>query len=270
MTLSVGCHQLSLSPRKAENLDKVLDLMEESDACIDVFPEYTMGVPESGLTRRYVQLNAEPLTGEFVNKVLEKTSQKRSAVVFTTFLLEGRSVYNAAILAYDGEIKTIYRKIHLFDAFGYRESELFEAGRRLALTRFRAFRVGLAVCFDLRFPELFRALASRGADLFIVPSGWYRGEHKVDQWRILTKARAHENNSYLIGVNQTRPLFIGHSTVVSPMGNTVREVQEEPASFTARLSRQEVEEAKKLLPIISLSRPDVYRKFRPSPDNERL
>ncbi len=261
MALSIGCHQLSLSARKAQNLDKILDLMKESDASLDVFPEYTMGVPTGGLTRRYVQANAEPLTGEFVNKVLAKTAQRQSAAVFSTFLLEGKSIYNAAILACNGEIKSIYRKIHLFDAFGYRESDLFEAGRNLALTKLGEFQIGLAVCFDLRFPELFRALAIRGADLFVVPSGWYKGKHKIGQWRTLTKARAHENTSYLVGVNQTHPLFIGHSMVVSPMGNTVREIQDEPLSFTVRLKPQEVEEAKKLMPIVSLSRPDIYKRF---------
>jgi len=261
MSLSIGCHQLSFSSDKTENLNEVLRVIEDSDAYLDVFPEYTMGVPQDGLTKDYVQRNAESLDGEFVTKILEKTSQKQTSTVFTAFISDGKSVYNAAILAEKGKIKEVYRKIHLFDAFGYRESDLFSPGRALAIVELKSLRIGLAVCFDLRFPELFRQMAYREVDLFIVPSAWYKGENKLEQWRILVKARAHENASYLIAVDQTHPFFVGHSMAVSPLAYTIHEVQEEETSFFIRLDRKEIEKAKRLMPIIRLSKPKLYKDF---------
>lgn len=122
-------HQLSFSPNKDENLDRRLELMSESDAYLDVFPEYSMGIPSSGLDRRFVQENAEPLEGEFVHKIVEKTLRRSSAVVFTTYLVEDGALYNAAVLAEKGRIQAVYRKIHLFDAFGYKESVTFTRAR---------------------------------------------------------------------------------------------------------------------------------------------
>lgn len=137
MTLPISCHQLTFSPTKTENLDRILQAIEDSEAYLDIFPEYAMGVPQDGISKIYVQSNAEPLDGEFVTKVLEKTSQKKSSAVFTTFLKEYGAVYNAAILAEAGKIKAVYKKIHLFDAFGHKESELFSPGRELAIVELR-------------------------------------------------------------------------------------------------------------------------------------
>lgn len=261
MSLSIGGHQLSFTSNKAENLDRMLSIIEDSEAYIDIFPEYAMGVPQNGLNREYVQRNAESLDGKFVTKILEATAQKQSSAVFTMFLREGSSVYNAAILVENGRIRALYKKIHLFDAFGYKESDLFAPGKELATTEFEGFKVGLAVCFDLRFPELFRQMAYRGVSLFIVPSAWYRGEHKLEQWRVLVKARAHENTSFSVAIGQTKPLFIGHSMVASPFGYAIQEVAEGQTSFVVELDIREIEKAKKMVPTIKLSKPKLYNAF---------
>ncbi|UCC33931.1 MAG: nitrilase, partial [Candidatus Bathyarchaeota archaeon] len=134
-------------------------------------------------------------------------------------------------------------------------------GDQLAVLSFKGFTVGLAVCFDLRFPELFRSMAYKGANLFIVPSAWYKGEHKLDQWRVLTRARAHENTSYLIAVGHSEPSFIGHSLVASPLAKVIKEVGGGQISFTVSLDRQEIEETRKVVPTIQLSKPKLYRQF---------
>lgn len=261
MTISICCHQLSFSSVKNVNLAKMLHAMEDSDAYLDVFPEYAMGLPSNGLDERFVKENAEPLEGEFVSKILQKTRRKKTSVVFTVFLKENGVVYNTAILAEIGKIKAVYRKIHLFNAFGYRESRLFAPGSALAITKLKEFKVGLAICFDLRFPELFRSMAYKGVNLFIVPSAWYSGKYKLEQWRILTKARAHENTSYLIAVNQPSPPFTGHSIIASPMADAIKEIGEDPTSFSLELNLKEIEAAITAIPIISLSKPELYLHF---------
>jgi predicted amidohydrolase len=261
MSLRIRAHQSSFSSNKEKNLSKILRLIEESDAYLDVFPEYDMGVPSHGLNNKFIQKTAETVRGTFVGKILEKTYQKNSAEVFTAYLREDTEVFNAAILAEKGEIRGVYKKIHLFDAFGYKESQIFSPGNELAVIKLKDFIIGLAICFDLRFPELFRAMAYRGVNLFIVPSGWYKGQYKIEQWQILTAARAHENISYLIAVNQADPFFIGHSILASPMGHVTKEVKGKETSLTLKIDYEKIEESKALLPIISLSKPKLYRRF---------
>ncbi len=256
--MRVGLHQLVFKGDKRGNLARILEALEGSGADLDVFPEYAMGVPEGGVTRRYVEAVAEPLDGEFVRSVVEKTGELGKAAVFTVFLRERGAVYNAAVLAVEGRVAAVYRKIHLFDAFGYRESRVFAAGRGLATAGLGGFRAGLAVCFDLRFPELFRAMAYRGVDLFIVPSAWYRGDYKEAQWLALAAARAHENLAFLVAVNQTGPFFCGRSLVATPFGHVLVDLGVEERSLCVELDPGEVAEARRSIPVLELARRDLY------------
>jgi predicted amidohydrolase len=261
MSLTLRIHQISFSWNKIENMNIILHLTDESDAYLDVFPEYAMGVPPKGLNTQFVHENAESIDGEFVNTIVGKTDEKSSAIVFTAYLKERDELYNASILAEKGEIKSVYSKIHLFDAFGFRESDVFAPRKELAITDLKDFKIGLAVCFDLRFPEHFRVMARMGVNLFIVPSAWFKGKYKITQWRTLTLARSNENNSYLIAVNQANPFFIGHSIATPPLGYVIKEAGEEQKSFTRPLDYETIEQSKQSLPMISLSKHALYKKL---------
>lgn len=261
MSLSIAVHQLSFGENKNENLITILSYINDSKQYLNIFPEYCMGLPSGGLTKEHVYENAEPVEGEFVSKIVSKTLEKGCAAIFTTYLKEKGEVYNAAILAEKGKIKAVYKKIHLFDAFGYRESEIFSPGKEIITVDFNGFVLGLAICFDLRFPEIFRIMAYKGVNLFVVPSGWYKGPYKVEQWRALTLSRAHENVSFLVAVDQTSPLFIGHSIIVSPYGYVIREFDEEDGFFYTTLDTNDVYSARKDIPTINLSKPSLYMKF---------
>jgi predicted amidohydrolase len=261
MSLSIALHQLSFGEDKRGNLYKILSHLENSTQYLNIFPEYCMGVPLTGLTRNFVQENAEPIDGEFVSKVVSKSRERENAIVFTTYLREGGEVYNAAILAEKGRVEAVYKKIHLFDAFGYKESEIFSPGEDIVVIGLEDFVLGLAICFDLRFPEIFRAMAYKGVNMFIVPSGWYRGKYKVEQWKALTTSRAHENVSFLVAVDQTSPFFIGHSIIVSPYGVIVKELGEEESCVSLQVDLREVIDARKVIPSIALSKPKLYMRF---------
>lgn len=221
-----------------------------------------MGLPRSGITPLYIKKNAEYLNENFVTAILKKTEQQKTAVIFTIYLKEKNHIYNAAILAKNGEIITIYKKIHLFDAFGYKESDIFSPGSHIALATINSFKVGLAICFDLRFPELFRIMAQKGAELFAIPSAWYLGEHKLEQWNILTKARSHENNTYLVAVNQPPPKFTGNSIITSPFATTIKQAKTQETTLLVNLNKQILKESKKLIPTIQLSKPKLYKKIQ--------
>ena len=244
MSLTLRIHQISFSSNKIENMTTILHLADESDVYLDVFPEYAMGVPPKGLNTQFVHENAEPLDGEFVNTIVGKTDEKSSAIVFTAYLKERDELYNASILAEKGEIKAVYSKIHLFDAFGSRESDVFAPRKELAITDLKDFKIGLAVCFDLRFPEHFRVMARMRVNLFIVPSAWFKEKYKITPWRTLTLARSNENNSYLIAVNQANPFFIGHSITTPPLGYVIKETDDGQISFTRPLDYEAIEKSK--------------------------
>ncbi len=259
--MRVRVFQLSVGPRKAENLRRVLALLDSSDADLNVFPEYLMGVGGGGVTAEYVRSLAEPLGGEFAASIVDKSRERGFAVAFSTFLLEEGRVYNAAVLADRGRVAAVYRKIHLFDAFGYRESSVFEPGAEAAVASLGELRVGLAVCFDLRFPELFRHMMLMGAELFVVPSAWYRGPYKVEQWRALTAARAHENAAYLVAADQWGERFVGHSRVVNPWGHALVDLGEGERSIEVEVSAGEVREAREAVPVERLIKPHLYARW---------
>jgi predicted amidohydrolase len=264
LILKIAAHQISFQSNKVQNLKKILNIIQTTKAQLHIFPEYSMGLPKNGITSLYVKENAEYINENFVTAILKKTQQKKTTAIFTIYLKEKNQIYNAAILARNGKIKTIYKKIHLFDAFGYKESDIFSPGNNIALASVNGFKVGLAICFDLRFPELFRVMAHKGAELFAIPSAWYLGENKIEQWNILTKARSHENNSYLVAVNQALPKFTGYSIIASPSAKTIKQAKTQEKTLVAYLDKQTIKEAKKLIPTIHLSKPKLYKKLQQS------
>ena len=259
--MRVRVFQLAVGSDKRANLDRALQLLDSSDADLNVFPEYLMGVGPRGVNAEYARSLAEPLDGGFASSLIYKTRERGFAAAFTLYLKEGESVSNAAVLADRGKVLAVYRKIHLFDAFGYRESSVFKPGSELAVARLGSFTVGLAVCFDLRFPELFRAMARAGVDLFLVHSAWYRGPYKVEQWKSLTSTRAHENLAYLVAADQSGDLFIGHSVVANPWGHALVDLGEGERALTVELDPSEIREAREAVRSLELAKWDLYARW---------
>ena len=145
---------------------------------------------------------------------------------------------NTLVLA-DGDELTSYRKIHLYDSFGYRESDTISAGVvEPCPIKVRGFPVGLMTCYDLRFPELARTLVEQGAEALVVPAAWVAGDRKVEHWRTLLRARAIENTVWVIGVGQPAPRYSGHTMVVAPDGDIVVEADGDEAVLEAVLDRR--------------------------------
>ena len=153
--------------------------------------------------------------------------------------------YNT-LVAVDGDgLRASYRKIHLYDSFGFKESDRLLAGPRTPLTLdVGGVSVGLITCYDLRFPELPRAMSRDGADLLVVPAAWVAGPRKVQHWRTLVAARAIENVSYVAAAGQPAPRYTGHSMVVDPRGDVVAEGGDGEEIVTGTLSGALLEEAR--------------------------
>lgn len=259
--MRVALCQISVERDKKRNLRKVLEIIEDTDADLLVFPEYLMGTLDGALNKDYVDSISEPLSGEFVSSIIDKSKETGKSLVFTTFLREGSKVYNTSLLVEQGKLRAVYRKIHLFDAFGYKESSLFASGDSIVTCNFKEFKIGLAICFDLRFPELFRIMAYYGTNLFIIPSAWYRGSHKIHQWYALALCRAHENGAWLVAVDQIGKVFIGHSLVSSPLGYIYVDLGERERIGMTEITLDEVKEARKLVPVLKLSKKRFYERY---------
>ena len=159
----IGLVQLDVTSSKKENLRRVVGAIESAEASdLLVFPEYSMGYPVKGMSRSYLKATAEPLDGEFVSTVAKESHEKQVSTVIPIFERHRREVFNTAVIIDRGEVKGGYRKIHLFDAYGYKESELFHPGKNPVLFKIGGIVFGVVICYDIRFPELVKSEAMSG------------------------------------------------------------------------------------------------------------
>jgi len=237
----------------ADNRARLAELTPEGSDLV-VFPEAfarDFGEPGSDLSAA-----AEPLDGPFATEAAKVAAERGTTVLAGMFERGDDPARPVNTLVLRGAAEADYRKIHLYDSFGYRESDTISpGGLEPCVTTLHGFPLGLMTCYDLRFPELPRALAKRGAEAIVVPAAWVAGERKVEHWRTLLRARAIENTVWVIGVGQPGPRYAGHSMVVAPDGDVVAEAQEDPTTLDATIDREAVAEV---------------RRTNPSLDNRRM
>ncbi len=193
---------------------------------------------------------AEPLDGPFTQRVRQVSKTSGAAWLAGMFEVadDPTRPLNTLVLADDDQLTT-YRKIHLYDSFGEKESDTISPGEvKPALAEVRGFPLGLMTCYDLRFPELARVLVQQGAEALVVPAAWVAGERKVEHWRTLLRARAIENTVWVIGVGQPAPRYAGHSMVVAPNGDVVVEAGDDETVLDAVLDRRAVADVRRTNP----------------------
>ena len=255
--LRVALVQRASSTDPAENRAALADLQADPalDADLVVLPEAF--ARDFGKPGEDVSGDAEPLDGPFAEAVAKLAGQDRTVVagMFESSDDPARP-YNTLVVR--GRTEAAYRKIHLYDSFGYRESDRLTAGPwQPTVIEVEGWQVGLMTCYDLRFPELARALVDAGAEVLVVPAAWVPGrdeaEHarKVDHWRTLARARAIENTTYVVAVGQAAPRYTGHSLVVDPDGGLLADPGPDPAVVTAVLSRPALTRARSTNPSLS-------------------
>jgi predicted amidohydrolase len=194
--------------------------------------------------------HAESLDGPFVTEVERLAADRGTTVVAGMFERSADVPYNTVVVR--GAVHADYRKIHLYDSFGYRESDVLAPGPVTPLTfDLGGTTVGLMTCYDLRFPELARRLVDAGAEVILLPAAWVAGPRKVDHWTTLLRARAIENTTYVVGVGQPGPRYTGHSMVVGPLGDVLVEAGDGPDTLRADLDPAAVAEARRTNPSLA-------------------
>jgi predicted amidohydrolase len=238
--------QFAATTDKAENLAAAKGLIAAAAArgtSLIVLPENAMYSDPDPTAD--VRPTAEPVDGPFAQAIAQ--AAKDAGVVVIAGMTEapsGEGRCTNAVLAVDEQGQTIgvYRKVHLYDAFGYRESDRIVPHDPHALVFDRdGLRFGVMTCYDLRFPEMARFLVDAGAEVLIVPAAWVAGPAKEDHWTTLARARAIENTSYVLACGQTGPVSVGHSAIIDPMGQIVAGAGEAPGFVTAWIDQARVE-----------------------------
>lgn len=183
-----------------------------------VLPEYAAAFDPRGVGSDL----AEGLDGPFVTAMRAVAREAHVTVVAGTAVPEQDRAANVVVVVdASGEPTGCYRKVHLYDAFGHRESDRLVPGDPAApplVLDVAGLAVGVLTCYDLRFPETARRLVDAGAQVLLVPAAWAAGEHKADHWETLLRARAIENTCYVVAAAQQGDGVVGDCLVVGPDG----------------------------------------------------
>ncbi|MGW2766623.1 carbon-nitrogen hydrolase family protein [Streptomyces sp. NPDC001275] len=263
--MRIALSQLTTGP----DPDKNLRLVEEwtrraadAGARVVVFPEASMacfGTPLAPL--------AEPLDGSWADGVRQIARATGTVIVAGMFTPAAGGRVANTLLATGPGVEASYDKIHLYDAFGYRESDSVAAGSATTVIDVDGVRLGLATCYDVRFPELFRAHADAGAVATLLAASWGAGPGKVKQWELLVRARSLDATVWLAAVDQANPgaepgpapTGIGHSRVVGPDGTVRHALGAEPELLVADLDVDEVAAVRQKTSVLANRRPEVWR-----------
>ncbi|NPA23579.1 MAG: carbon-nitrogen hydrolase family protein [Crenarchaeota archaeon] len=264
--MRVGIVQLGSTGSKEENVNKFLNILEKGldRADIVVVPEYFMFFSREMLSNsEIVYENSETLEGSFVRSMCGICREFSINLIFTMFERLGGSVYNSAVLmSKDGSILLVYRKIHLFDAYGFSESRMFCPGIIPSkVVDICGVKVSIAICFDIRFPELFRVYALSGSEVTFVPAAWFRGDYKEEILRVLAQARAHENGMYIIVCDQYSDMFVGRSMVIEPSGTVAVDLGHGERYVEYEVDRCLVRDVRERVPVLRLRRPLSYSRI---------
>jgi deaminated glutathione amidase len=221
-----------------------------SDSDLVVLPEaFARDFGEAGSD---VSAFAETLDGPFATELAAVAAERNTTVVAGMFETSQDPARPYNTLLVRGATDASYRKIHLYDSFGYKESDALHAGPlRPVLVDVAGYRVGLMTCYDLRFPELARVLVDHGAEVLVVPAAWVAGPRKVEHWRTLARARAIENTVFVVAAGQPGPRYSGHSLVVDPLGDVLAEAGEGPGQLRVTLDRGALDAARATNPSLA-------------------
>ncbi|WP_174521057.1 carbon-nitrogen hydrolase family protein [Janibacter corallicola] len=263
--LTVAGVQLTATSDPVENLRRIADGTREAatrGARLVVHPEAAMASFAGRL-----DTIAEPLDGRFADGVRALAEEQGVTLVVGMFTpadeittADGRTrhrVHNTLLVTGGGVEETSYRKIHLYDAFNSVESETVAPGEQVVTVDLDGWRVGLATCYDVRFGNHFTALGRRGTELVVLPASWGDGPGKADQWDLLTRARAHDAQAWLLAVGQSwtkdstkGPYGIGRSLLADPGGGLRSQLGGADGVLVADIDREFVRRTREIVPVL--------------------
>jgi omega-amidase len=246
-----------ISGNLEQNRQHGLELTELAAETADVIV-----LPElwtSGYSLRQVAAFAETDTGPTLQGLIKIARNKQVIIISGSFAYrQVNDVYNGLFVVTPEGLLADYQKVHLFSMF--KEGDFFAAGQKLCCFDLAGQKAGAAICYDLRFPELFRSLALQGVSMIFVPAEWPTA--RGDNWRVLVQARAVENQIFICAVNcvgqhKNQPFF-GHSLLVGPDGTIITEGDDQENIFYGEVDFTAVGKARGSMAILADRREDLY------------
>jgi predicted amidohydrolase len=269
--IRVACVQMTSRRDKAANLETAERLLVQAAATgadVVVLPEKWNAIGDTAV----LQAAAEPLEGGESVEAMARWARQNGITLVGGSITErrdGREKLSNTSLVFDpeGNLVASYRKIHLFDVevggVTYLESEAEEPGDEPVVADVEGWRIGLSVCYDVRFPELYRILALEGAELLTVPAHFTTPTGK-DHWHVLLRARAIENQAYVAAAAQVgetlpgKPAY-GRSLIADPWGTVLAQAPDAETVVTAELDRTRLREIRAKLRSLANRQPDAYK-----------
>ena len=259
--VAIAVAQFAPGEDKAANLEELRDLATTAasrGAKLVVFPEYSSHfTPSLGA---HSVAAAETLDGPFVSglEAIAKVLDIHIVAGMLELCGEDNDRFFNTVVALDphGSLVARYRKLHLYDAFGQKESDWVAPGpiEEPETFEFGDFRVGLQTCYDIRFPEVTRRLVDAGVDVVALPSEWVRGPLKEQHWRTLVTARAIENTVYFAAADHGPPIGAGNSMIVDPMGVELATIGDESGVALAWISAARIADVRAVNPALGIRR----------------
>ncbi|HKG30889.1 MAG TPA: carbon-nitrogen hydrolase family protein [Nitrososphaeraceae archaeon] len=264
----VAIVQMRSSENKMENLELSVDFIREAakkKSSMICFPEFQMAYSPVSVSANQLSEKAESVNGGNFIGTLRKAAKVNKISIISTIYEKNDSgfdnrVYDTAVLIdNNGEISSVYRKLHLYDALGFKESDKMMAGNMIEKpAKTSVGNLGLMICYDIRFPEMSRILTVKGANILVSPSAWVHGIMKEEHWQTLLKARAIENGLYIIAPNQIGNIFSGRSMIVDPFGIVLLDMGNREGMEVVEIDKSRVQKVRELLPLLKNRRIDVY------------
>lgn len=253
MKVSVGqFHPAGVMDENIATMRRLAADAKADGAGLVIFPEesmFTVGLVEGDFITA-----VDENWSKFVQQLSFIASEVQIAIVAGGYESSGEDrPYNTLVVVDDeGRIVDTYRKLHLYDAFSYQESKRIKPGDNgIKTVNIGGLNVGVMTCYDIRFPELARAMADKGVDLIAVAAAWFKGDHKIEHWESLLKVRAIENTVWVAAAGTSSEHCIGHSVILDPMGVPHAYLNDEPEGLvTVDVTKRRIDEVREFLPVL--------------------
>jgi len=263
--MKVAVIQFKASTNKEVNLKKIITYISKAsskNAILCAFPEFMMFYTNSFQTSKQLASLAETINGNFVSTIAKAAKKNKIQVIgsfYETSEKKDRVYDTAFVINKLGKVISTYRKIHLYDALGFRESDKMTSGSKIAKpVKTSLGKVGMMICYDLRFPEMSRSLAVAGSEVLVAPSAWVKGNMKEEHWITINKTRAIENGCYVIAPDQVGNIYCGRSLVVDPYGKVLLDMKKKQGIGFVNIDLNKVKQIRKVLPLLKNRRTDIY------------
>lgn len=264
----VAIVQMRSSEDKMENLQLSVDFIREAakkKSNLICFPEFQMAYsPVSQSANQLSEIAESVNDGNFIT-TLRKAAKVNKISIISTIYEKSNSGFNnrvydtVVLIDSKGKISSVYRKLHLYDALGFKESDKMMAGNMIEKPAKTAIgNIGLMICYDIRFPEMSRILTVKGANVLVSPSAWVHGVMKEEHWQTLLKARAIENGLYIIAPDQVGNIFSGRSMAIDPFGVVLLDMGNREGMEVVEIDKSRVQKVREMLPLLKNRRTDVY------------